>query len=216
MIQQRDICQLTFLMPNIPLYLETIKIEDGEIYNIEYHNQRFNRTRENLFGLSKHINLEEAIVSPPQEGLYRCRILYREKIIYVEYIPYIDKNPKSFKIVSSNIEYRYKSTYRDELNDLLKSSHLYDEIIIEKDGLLTDTTIANIAFYDGDSWITPEKPLLEGTMRAKLLDKKILIPKIIKSDNLRYFSHFALMNAMIGFQIQKNITIYDRKEGICL
>jgi len=197
--------------------IETIKIEDGKIYNIIWHNQRCNRSRLELFNEKKSIKLEDYITHFPQKGLFRCRVVYKKDILLVEYIPYIKRENKLFKIVSSTIDYSYKYNNRDELNKLKKDNSFYDDIIIEKDGLLTDTTIANIAFCDGEKWITPKKPLLQGTLRAKLLNKKILVEKDIKSDNLKHFSHYALMNAMIGFQIQKNITIYiNKKEKICL
>jgi len=184
--------------------LETIKIEDGQIMNIEWHNRRFNKSRLELFNEKKVLNLEE-FIEAPKEGLYRCRILYNKKIKSIESIPYVPKTVNSFKIVKSNIDYSYKYSDRIELNKLLLNS--YDDIIIEKNGFLTDTTIANIAFYNGKQWITPKKPLLAGTMREKLLSKEFLIVKNIKKKDIQSYSHFALMNAMIGFQIQKNIKI---------
>jgi 4-amino-4-deoxychorismate lyase len=197
--------------------IETIKIKNGKIYNIKWHNQRCNRTRLELFGISKPIFLEDYITNPPKKGLFRCRILYNTEILSITYIPYTPKDGKLFKVVSSNIEYNYKYSNRDELDSLKEKNREYDDIIIEKDGLLTDTTIANIAFYKNDSWITPKKPLLQGTLRAKLIDEKKIVQKDIKSEDLKHFSHFALMNAMIGFQIKKNIIIYiDSKEKICL
>ena len=83
----------------------------------------------------------------------------------------------------------------------------YDEIIIEKEGYLTDTTISNIAFYDGEKWVTPSHPLLPGTMRAKLLDEGFLHKKEIKKEDLKNYSQIALMNSMIGFKILNNFTI---------
>ena len=196
--------------------IETIKIEDGKIYNLKWHNQRCNRSRLELFGCDA-IRLEDYIKDYPQKGLFRCRVLYSKDIIKVEYIPYKKREFKSFKIVSSDIEYSYKYSNRDKLDSLKEQNIPYDDIIIQKDGLLTDTTIANIAFFDGESWITPKKPLLRGTVREKLLNQNFLIAKDINSDDLKHFCNFALMNAMIGFQIQKNITIYiDKKERICL
>jgi len=197
------------------LFIETIKILDGKVYNIEWHNRRFNQTRLDIFGLDNYINLIDYI-NPPSNGLFRCRIVYDTDIISIEYIPYSPKINNSFKIVQSNIDYKYKYNNRDELNSLKESAKGYDEIIIEKNGLLTDTTIANIAFFDGNNWITPKTPLLRGTVREKLINIGFLIPKDINSDDLKHFSNFALMNAMIGFQIQKNITIYYTKERICL
>ena len=186
------------------LLLETIKIEDGQIANIFWHNKRCNQSRLELFNEKEALDLKNSI-EPPQKGLYRCRILYNSKVKSVEYIPYTPKKIKSFKIIKSQIDYSYKYNNRDKLNQLMTPQ--YDEIIIEKNGFLTDTTIANIAFYSGKVWITPKTPLLAGTIRAKLIDKNFLIPKNIKKEELQNFSHFALMNAMIGFQIQKNITI---------
>jgi len=83
----------------------------------------------------------------------------------------------------------------------------FDEIIIEKDGYLTDSSIANIAFFDGIDWITPKKPLLNGTTRERLLDMKFLRTADIKSSDIKSFSGFALMNTMIKFSIQNNIYI---------
>jgi 4-amino-4-deoxychorismate lyase len=198
------------------MFIETIKILNGEIYNIEWHNQRYNRTCLEIFGIDKSINLEKYI-HPPQIGLFRCRIVYAIDIISIEYIPYTPQISKSFRIIQSDIEYKYKYSNRDKLNSLKKSASLYDDIIIEKNGLLTDTTIANIAFYNGREWITPKTPLLRGTMREKLVNQAFLIPKDINSDDLKHFSNFALMNAMIGFQIKQNIIIYiNTKERRCL
>ena len=184
--------------------LETIKIEDGEVYNIEWHNRRCNKSRLELFGDEKRLNLQ-AFITPPKEGLYRCRILYEKEVNSVEYIPYIPKIIKSFKIVKSDIDYAYKYSNREALTRLQQNA--YDEIIIEKNGFLTDTSIANIAFYNGKAWLTPKYPLLEGTTRERLLSKNFLKLKNIQSQEIQSFSHFALMNAMIGFKIQNSITI---------
>jgi 4-amino-4-deoxychorismate lyase len=105
------------------------------------------------------------------------------------------------RIVSSDIEYSLKYANRDALNALLESNKDVDEVIIEKKGYLTDTTISNIAFFDGEQWVTPVKPLLEGTMRAKLIDEGFLQTKEIKKEDLQNYSQVALMNAMIGFKI---------------
>ena len=189
---------------NQNLLLETIKIEDGQVANIEWHNRRCNKSRLELFKIAKKLDLNQ-FINAPKNGLYRCRILYSQEIKSIEYIPYKPKNITSLKVIKSQIDYSHKYNNREALTRL--NQKLYDEIIIEKNGLLTDTTIANIAFYTGKVWITPQTPLLEGTIRAKLLHKNFLIEKDIKKEDISNFSHFALMNAMIGFQIQKSVTI---------
>ena len=183
-----------------PLLLETIKIEDGKVHNIRYHQARCTKSRQILFKSTDILDLS-SIIETPKTGLYRCRILYAEKLHSVEYIPYIPKEIKRLKIVSSDIEYSLKYANRDALTALLESNKDADEVIIDKEGYLTDTTIANIAFFDGKEWFTPEKPLLEGTMRAKLIDEGFLKTKQIKKEELKNYSQVGLMNAMIGFKI---------------
>ena len=187
--------------------LETIRIEGGKAYNLPYHQARFDRSRKALFGSAVPIDLQQYLDPPPNE-LYRCRILYTESIESVEYLPYTPKTVNTLKVVTGNaLDYRYKYADRTQLNVLLEAHPDADEIIIEQNGLLTDTTIANIAFFDGRKWFTPKTPLLEGTMRASLIDSgKLQRADICKSD-LPNYTHVALMNAMIGFKILKEVTI---------
>jgi len=195
-------------------FLETIKINSGEVFNLEWHNLRLNSTRESFFRDISPINLRDFIKNPPKGGLYRCRVIYSKEIETIEYIPYTIREFKSFKIVKSNIDYPYKYLDREALNSLKVFG--FDDIIIEKDGFLTDTTIANIAFFNGKEWITPREPLLYGTFREKMIAQKRIILKNIKSEDIRHFLGFALMNAMIGFQVQKGITIdLNDRERIC-
>ncbi|CAA6798870.1 MAG: Aminodeoxychorismate lyase (EC [uncultured Sulfurovum sp.] len=186
------------------MLFETIKVEDGEVFNLEWHNKRFNKGRTELFKTSSTLDLIEYI-TPPQIGLYRCKIIYNKEVQSVEYFPYEAKNLQSFKVVNSQIDYTYKYTDRSILQELAQKN--YDEIIIEKDGFLTDTSIANIAFYDGKDWLTPTTPLLEGTTRARLIDEGFLKLSNIKKENIKNYSYFSLMNAMIGFRIQKSVAI---------
>ena len=81
-----------------------------------------------------------------------------------------------------------------------------DDILIVKNGYITDTSIANIALYDGNSWITPKVPLLKGTTRQRYLDNAKILESDIKVQDLKKFSKIALLNAMIDFDIITNIS----------
>jgi 4-amino-4-deoxychorismate lyase len=166
-----------------------------------------NRSREHLFHTFSVIDLESHLSIPSDEGIFRCRVLYGQEIEQIEYLPYTPKKIRSLKIVSSDIQYHYKYADREKLHALLASNPQADEVIIEQDGLLTDTTIANIAFYRDGKWYTPRKPLLEGTMREKFLNKRILHLRDIHKDDVNSYSHVALINAMLGFKILNKITI---------
>jgi 4-amino-4-deoxychorismate lyase len=188
------------------MLLETIKINNGIIENIKYHQKRFDISRAKLFETKDELNLID-FLNPPKNGLFRCRISYDKDIKSIEYATYEPKIFKKFKVVSSNIEYSFKYANRKEFEDLKSKYPDFDEIIIEKNGFLTDTTISNIAFFDGKKWLTPASPLLKGTMRAKLIDDDFLELADIKSNDIKRFKKFALLNAMLGFYEIKNYDI---------
>ena len=188
------------------LLLETIKCEEGIVHNLSYHQTRCDMSRKELYDSTDSLDLH-ALLSPPKKGLYRCRILYARAIHSIEYIPYRPKELKHFKIVSSSIDYHLKYAQRDIFTRLLEQHNDVDEVIIEKNGYLTDVTIANIALYDGTTWYTPTHPLLKGTMRQKLIDSGFLCTKEIRKETLPRYTHLALINAMIGFKIINHFTI---------
>jgi len=193
--------------PSSITLFETIKCEDGTISNLTYHQKRCNESRKELYKTTDTLDLASVII-PPKNGLYRCRIIYANHIKSIEYIPYTAKKIDSLKVVSSSLDYHLKYTNRDVFNKLLALHDNVDEIIIEKEGYLTDTTIANIAFYDGEQWFTPSKPLLHGTMRQKLIDEGVLQTKEIKREALSKYSQVALINAMVGFKILNHFNIH--------
>lgn len=180
-------------------YFETIKCDDYEVYNLDFHNKRVSNT------VFLNLNLSEYIY-PPNENLLKCKLTYNEEgVKEVIFETYKKREIKSFKLVyDDKIEYSKKSTNRDIINSLFDKRDSADEIIIIKNGLVTDTSIANIAIYDGTSWITPKKPLLEGVTRARLLESRELILSDISVDMLLKCEKIALLNAMIDMDILEN------------
>ncbi len=72
---------------------------------------------------------------------------------------------------------------------------------------MRDTSIANLAFFIEGKWITPDTPLLEGTMRAYLLDRRKIFLGKISIKELKYAKKIAIMNALIGFREINNFEI---------
>jgi len=195
-------------MPKPILLLETIKIKNGEISNLYYHQQRVNKSRQTLYKMNDILDISKHIIAP-EKGLYRCRVIYHTHIHAIEYIPYTPKTIQSLKIVPTQLEYALKYLNRVNINALVHTHQNFDDILFEKNGYICDTSIANIAFFDGIQWVTPKNPLLPGTMRSKLLEEGFLIEKNIRKEALSSYSQVALMNAMIGFKILKNIEIHN-------
>ncbi|KIM02884.1 MAG: hypothetical protein KU28_11800 [Sulfurovum sp. PC08-66] len=190
-----------------PKLIETIKIQNGTIGNLAYHNARLNRTRRELFGCFEPIDLHTHIAPPKAQQLYRCRITYAQEIETIEYIPYTPKEQKDFRVAQSDIDYPYKYANRETLDRLKAQFAHCDDIIVVHKGVLKDTTIANIAFFDGKIWWTPKEPLLAGTMRQYLLDNRKIQAKELKIDEISSYHGFAIMNAMVGFKVIKDYTI---------
>jgi len=188
------------------LFFETVKIENGEIQNTHFHNARLNRTIRQNFSLCTNYDIRDYITPPREKGIFRCKIIYNSEVHEVTLTPYQKRAYQSFRCIDADIDYPYKSTDRSALDRLFALRGKCDDIIIIRDGLLTDTSIANIALFDGLYWYTPEKPLLEGTLRASLLTDNRIKTKNLDRKSLQKCTKFAIMNAMTGFYQLKDIT----------
>lgn len=186
------------------LFIETLRIVNGVVLHLDYHNERLNRTRAAFFHHASPLNLTDYIHlsfdESFDESVIKCRIVYDSLVREVTYTPYTMRPVGSLHIVESDgIDYRYKHANREALNLLFSQKGEADDILIIRNQLLTDTSIANIALYDGSTWHTPANPLLKGTQRAVLLDKKQLKEVDIQIEQLSGYSHIALFNSMIDF-----------------
>lgn len=179
---------------------ETIRISAGEPQNISLHDERMNRSRHELFGNNDLIKLSEYITVPEdaQDGIRRCRVIYSTYINSIEYLPYIPANIKTLKIVEADtLVYNHKYLDRSRLTTLIDKKAA-DDILIVINGCLTDASYANIVFTDGQHWFTPDTPLLCGSMRELLLRKGVIKSVRITLNDLPRFTHFRLINAMLG------------------
>jgi len=179
--------------------VETIKCKNGKLENLRYHQARFDLSRMNLFDNEKVIHLREVIEIPTKfrNGLFRCRVVYSSEIENIEFHPHVFRKIESLKLVEDNsIDYHLKFTDRKKLNELFEKRGDCDDILIVKNGCITDSYIANVVFFDGCEWWTPSTPLLHGTRRAQLIEEgKIKVCRITPND-LHRFEKAGLINAM--------------------
>ena len=179
--------------------IETIKCENGKLFNLDYHSNRLNQARYELYGIEQKIDLRNLIQVPAEcnEGLYRCRIIYSTKIHKVEFLPHRYRKIENLKLVVGNdIDYHLKYSDRSSLQILFDKREDCDDILIVNNGFITDSFTANPIFFDGDKWWTPDKPLLKGTQRERLLnEKKIYSCRICINDLIKY-EKVGLINAL--------------------
>jgi 4-amino-4-deoxychorismate lyase len=180
---------------------ETIKIADGNPCNLGLHDVRMNRSRQMLYGLNDELRLSEYIRVPEEcrSGVFRCRVVYGHDVVSTEFNPYSPAAIKTLKLVHANtLTYDFKYLDRSSLTGLINRDEA-DDILIIKNWCVTDSSYANIVFTDGQKWVTPDTPLLCGTMRERLLLDGVIEAERITVDDLGRFTHFRLINAMLGF-----------------
>ncbi len=193
-----------------PLLIETIQCKNGKLYNLEFHQKRFDNTREKLFVCRNRIELSRVIRIPDEvyNGLFRCRITYAESIEKIEFIPHVFRKIESLKLITGNhINYSYKFSDRNSLAQLFDKRGACDDILIVQNGNITDSYTANVLFGDGERWFTPDTPLLPGTQRARLIADGEIEPCRITVNNLPKYKKAGLVNAMWNMQNMPEIAI---------
>lgn len=190
--------------------LETIKCTDGRLENLEFHQARFSHARKLKFDAEDEISLEQQIQLPDfaKTGLFRCRVIYGQQIEKIEFIPHVYRVVNSLQlVVDNNIDYNFKYADRKNLEQLFEKRDKCDDIIIVKNGLITDSFSANLVFFDGKKWWTPDTPLLRGTQREKLLAEGRINETRITLASLSDFTKVGLINAMSDFEKMPNLEI---------
>ena len=192
--------------------LETIKCKDGKLFNLEFHQVRFEKAQKEYYGISSKINLFEKIEIPEfaRNGLFRCRVTYSNQIDKIDFISHRYREIKSLKLIEDNeIDYRFKYSDRQRLSLLFEQRESCDDIMIIKNGCITDSFTANIVFSDGSKWFTPDTPLLPGTQRAKLLNEKKIFECRIILDDIKKFEKIGLINAMQDLENMPLIDVHN-------
>lgn len=182
--------------------IESIRVENKQLCNIEWHNKRFNKALKDLFGIDTNFDLSKAIYIPEDMSteIYKCRILYKRQIESIEFQPYTIRSIKTLKLIEDDtIEYSYKYKNREVFTRLMEKRGEADDILIIKNGCITDTSYSNIVFFDGKQWFTPDTYLLNGTQRQRLIAEGLIQEKHITTSDLENFSFIKPINAMLDF-----------------
>ncbi len=184
-------------------FVETICVEDGEPQALGYHQQRMNRTRQTFYPDAQALDLSVYVRSTLPTicpGRWKCRVVYDEAFQEVTYVPYQLRAVVSLRLVENDeIDYRYKSTDRSGLVQAFACRGAADDVLIVKNGLLTDTSIGNVALWREGSWYTPASPLLAGTKRQRLIEEGLLQEADIFATDLEHYSRISVFNALIDF-----------------
>ena len=190
-------------------FIETILAENGIVSPLEYHQERVDRTLRD-WDATLRLDLREALESVAVPPFEKSKIRVEYGVGGLECIQvseYRMKNIQSIGLAAiGEREYRYKYADREWIYSLVGDSGC-DEVVMVKDGFVTDASIANLAFYDGRQWITPDTPLLSGTRRRYLLDAGVLHEAPVRIEDIRRFTKIRLVNAMIPWDESPDLPI---------
>ena len=189
-------------------FFETIKLKDGQLELLPYHEKRMQATRSFFYGIVDKINLS-AIIEVPEnlrEGVYKCRISYDKAIRDIKFYPYeIKKISKVLLLeIGESFDYKFKFEDRVFFKNALEENPDVDDVLFLSNGHLTDCTYSNVILFDGFGWATPKTRLLRGVKRQHYIETKMIAEKPVSLEDINKYKEIAFINAMRDFEF-----IYD-------
>lgn len=189
-------------------FIETLRIEEGKFTHPEFHQRRMEKTTEEIFGKAWSIKFD-SIEIPDQyrKGVVKCRVIYDRTIQEITFEPYTPRIIHTLRLVDADphLDYHLKYADRQHLQELRAQRQSADEIIIVRNGAITDTSYSNLVFFDGQNYITPDTYLLNGTCRQRLLHEGRIRAEHLTPDDLSRFKYAILINAMLS--LEENIAV---------
>lgn len=198
--EYKEVMQKIYIPYAKPLFSDVICVRNGQLQRLDYHYRRMSNTCKTFY--NKELSFEclnEGLASCSKEGLYKCRIVYGDKIESVTYTEYHPKQVNTVQFVyDDTIEYSHKYLDRSALTKLVENSET-DDVIIVKNGLITDSSFCNLIFEDAEGRkFTPKEALLKGTYREWLLEQGIVEETSIKKEDVYRYKFVYFVNAMRG------------------
>jgi 4-amino-4-deoxychorismate lyase len=202
-----EVIEKIYLPIRKPTFSEVICIDDGQPMYLSYHLKRMEKTVRDVYNKSLP-KLQLEIPVEARKGRFKCRIEYDDTIRSVDFYPYMQKLRKRVAIVfDDNICYQYKSVDRRQLERLVNQTKT-DDVIIVRNGMITDASYCNLVFEDFDGNIfTPSDALLYGTCRQRLIDNGVVKERHSRVDELRCYKTVIFINAMMGIHEAQRMAV---------
>ena len=183
------------------MFIESICIKDGKAPLLSFHQNRMDRTYQFHFKAENPYRLETYVEEVPSNGTYKLRIIYDRMVQKFNFALYIKPDIHSLQVVNGGgVEYYFKYTDRNALSELYEQRNHKDDIIIISNGMVTDAYYANLAFWDGEQWQTPQHSLLQGVRRQHLLNTGQISSKKIVPEDIFFYEKVSLINAMLDLE----------------
>ena len=190
------------------MFLETICILNGKIQNIVSHKKRMQETASYFnFTAPELPDIEALLTDGMHESKVKCRVCYHNEITSIEFERYVPNNLKSLKLINMFPDYSFKFSNRKAIDDLLKFRNGCDDILIVRNGLITDTSYSNVVFRKDNMYFTPNFPLLNGTKRQKLIENRIIEEAVINVETIKQYDRVWLINALLDIEDDVSLSV---------
>ncbi|MBN1648840.1 MAG: aminotransferase class IV [Spirochaetales bacterium] len=182
-------------------FVEAVCIDQNIASNLEYHQDRIDRTFSHFFPGEKPFSIRGMVPAVPDTNKYKWRVFYDRNKVRTDFHPYTMRVLTHIQVEEIAFDYEYK--FEDRTNiDAARGRFAEDCcLLFSKKGFLTDSFFSNIALLQDGVWYTPDKPLLCGTRRSFLLDRGRLVKKQIAVDSLYEYEKLSLINALIDLEM---------------
>lgn len=190
-------------------FIESIQLKDGQLMHLGLHLKRMERTIQTYYGQPVFFDSKviEKLAKDYPKGLFKCRLVYTHQLEVITFEKYQIRPINSLQLIESRIDYALKYEDRKALVDLFGQRGDCDDVLIIKDGFITDGSYTNLAFFDGQTWWTPATPLLKGIQRSVLLAKGIIKEKTILADSISIYQKVKLFNAMMDWEVAPEVPL---------
>jgi len=181
-------------------FLETIRIRDGAPLHLDGHQLRVDDTFRVFYPGIPPLSLAAVIADSVMDvsADQRCRIVYDDSTHEVTVTPLQPRTIRSLRLVDLPPDYDYGYKYADRriLELAFARRGDADDVLLIRDGWITDTSVANVAFRANGRWYTPALPLLAGTTWKRLVSDGVIVPRPIHVDDLPRYEACVVFNAL--------------------
>ncbi len=178
-------------------FIETICLENGDYPLLDFHQQRVCHVFQSHFPGMEPLDLRDIMPKLNFQERHKVRLVYGRDEYVIEHEKHEQRKIGHLKMVEDDsIEYSFKYLDRSRLQKLFDRRGDADEILIIRNGQITDSFYANVVFHDGYKWITPDSCLLRGVRREMLLREKLIKEQRITASDIPGFQKAGLINAL--------------------
>ncbi|MFN8281109.1 MAG: aminotransferase class IV [Saprospiraceae bacterium] len=177
-------------------FIETIRLIDGRFRNVEFHNERVRNTFMKFYPQHEPHDLKVIISQLGGKSNGRVKVLYNSERLYFSISPIFNLKTTHYHLLESP-RLRYDFKFYDRLSLVhVQRNDRYIEPVFCRNGMITDTSRANLIFREGSKWYTPDTFLLNGSMRQSLLSLGYIQSTPIHKSELYRFNGFKPINAL--------------------